>query len=213
VATLGLVVARGARGPVLALVDLADPSVVRTPIASFDASRSQAKLAFRDTPVELLGGEEGGAALVERLLDRAAVLVGFEQLGGAQRALEATREYALGRYAFGRPIASFQVIKHRLADVYAALELARSNGYYAAWALSSGNDELALAACTLRASASDAYELATREMIQIHGGVGFTWEYDCHLFYRRSKLLAAMLGSASHWREKLVQRLEARRFA
>jgi len=211
-ADLCVVVARGAAGPTLCLVDLHGPGVARAPLASFDPSRAQARIAFDGAAAEALGPADGAAA-IRALIDRAAVIAGFEQLGGATRALELTREYALGRYAFGRPIASFQALKHRLADLYAAIELARSNGYYAAWALSSGSDELELAACTFRAAASDAFELATREMIQIHGGVGFTWEYDCHLFYRRAKLASAWLGTASAWREKLIQRLEAREAA
>ena len=208
-ADLCVVVARGSAGPTLALVDLHAPGVSRAPLASFDPSRPQARIAFDGAAAEPLGPADGAAA-IRALVDRAAVMAGFEQLGGASRALELTREYALGRYAFGRPIASFQALKHRLADLYAAIELARSNGYYAAWALSSGSDELELAACTFRAAAGDAFELATREMIQIHGGVGFTWEVDCHLFYRRAKLASAWLGTPSAWREQLIQRLEAR---
>jgi acyl-CoA dehydrogenase len=211
-ADLAVVVARGDSGPALALVDLRGPGVVRTPLDGFDPSRPQARIAFDGAPAEALGPADGARA-IRTLLDRAVVMAGFEQLGGASRALEITREYALGRYAFGRPIASFQALKHRLADLYAAIELARSNGYYAAWALSSGSDELELAACTFRAAAGDAFELATREMMQIHGGVGFTWEYDCHLFYRRAKLASAWLGTPAAWREKLIQRLEAREAA
>jgi alkylation response protein AidB-like acyl-CoA dehydrogenase len=207
-AGLAVVAARDERGPVLALVDLHGPGVTRSPVQSFDPSRSLARLELVDAPAERLPGD--GAASLDGLLDRAAVLVGFEQLGGATRAFELTREFALGRYAFGRPIASFQAIKHRLADLYTKIEIARSNGYYAAWALSSGAEELPLAACSFRAAATDAFELAAQEMIQIHGGVGFTWEYDCHLFYRRARWLGAVLGTASAWREKLVQRLEAR---
>jgi alkylation response protein AidB-like acyl-CoA dehydrogenase len=208
-AGLAVIAAQGPAGPALALVELDAPGVARTPLESFDPSRPQARIAFDGASAEALGPADAGAA-IRTLLDRAAVMAGFEQLGGATRALELTREYALGRYAFGRPIGSFQVLKHRMADLYAAIELARSNGYYAAWALSSGSDELELAACSFRAAASDAFELASREMIQIHGGVGFTWEYDCHLFYRRAKLLSAWLGTPSAWRELLVQRLEAR---
>jgi hypothetical protein len=209
-AGLAVVVAKGPGGPALALVELGGSGVEKTALASFDPSRSLAKLAFRDAPAELLGDGRGGAALVDRLLDRAAVMMGFEQIGGATRAFEITREFTLGRYAFGRPVASYQAIKHRLAELYAKIEIARSNGYYAAWALSSGNEELALAACSFRAAASDAFELATQEMIQMHGGVGFTWEYDCHLFYRRAKWLSAALGTPSAWREKLISRLEAK---
>jgi acyl-CoA dehydrogenase len=169
-----------------------------------------ARLRFEGARAERLGAAGRGRALLEQILDRAAVMLGFEQIGGAARAFEITREFTLGRYAFGRPIASFQALKHRMAEVYAAVEVARSNGYYAAWALSSGSDELPVAACSVRGSACDAFELATQEMIQMHGGVGYTWEYDCHLFYRRAQGLAAMLGRASHWRELLIQRLEAR---
>jgi alkylation response protein AidB-like acyl-CoA dehydrogenase len=210
VAGLAVVVARDGGAPVLALVELDGEGVTRTPLASFDPSRSQARVAFDGAPAELLGAAGDAERTLSTLLDRAAVLVGFEQLGGAERCLELTREQALSRYAFGRPVGSFQAIKHRLADLFATIELARSNGYYAAWALSSGSDELELAACTLRASASDAFDLAAQDTIQIHGGVGFTWEYDCHLFYRRAKLLGAMLDTATAWRERLVARLEAR---
>jgi alkylation response protein AidB-like acyl-CoA dehydrogenase len=137
------------------------------------------------------------------------VLTAFEQIGGAERALELTREFTLGRYAFGRPIASFQVLKHRLADLYAAVQLATSNAYYGAWALSTGDPELATAACGARIMASDAFDLAGAEMIQMYGGVGYTWEYDCHLFYRRAKLLSLALGGPGEWRERLIERLSS----
>ena len=209
-ASVAVVVAKGASGPVLALVDLSSSGVERSRLQSFDPSRSVAKIVFRDAPAEALGSDAKGAAQLDTLLDRAAVMMGFEQIGGATRAFEITREFTLSRYAFGRPIASFQAVKHRLAELYAKIEIARSNGYYAAWALSTDSDELSLAACGFRAAASDAFELASEEMIQLHGGVGFTWEYDCHLFYRRAKWLSAALGTPSAWREKLIQRLEAK---
>jgi alkylation response protein AidB-like acyl-CoA dehydrogenase len=201
VAGLAVVVAREG----LALVDLEGEGVERAPLSSLDPSRSQAKVTFQNAPAEPL---QAGWPELERLLDRAAVLSAFEQVGGAERAFEMTRDFTLGRYAFGRPVASFQAIKHRLADLYVAIELARSNVYYGAWALEHDAPELAVAACGARASASDAFELAGKEMIQLHGGVGFTWEYDCHLFYRRAKQLALSLGTADSWREKLIQRLE-----
>jgi alkylation response protein AidB-like acyl-CoA dehydrogenase len=209
-AGVAVVAAKGPKGPVLALVDLTGAGVEKSALASFDPSRSLAKLVFTDAPAELLGSESGGAAQIDALLDRAAVRVGFEQIGAATRAFEITREFTLGRYAFGRPIASFQAVKHRLADLYAQIEIARSNGYYAAWALSTDSEDLALAACGFRAAASDAFEAVAEEMIQLHGGVGFTWEYDCHLFYRRAKWLSASLGTPGLWREKLIQRLEAK---
>jgi alkylation response protein AidB-like acyl-CoA dehydrogenase len=203
------VLARGNAGPSLVLVDLEGEGVTRTALESFDPSRSQAKISFSGAPAELLGEEGRGAELTSRLLDRAAVLMGWEQIGGAERTLELTREFTMSRYTFGRPVASYQALKHRLADLYAAIQIATSNGYYAAWALSEDNDELPVSACSTRVAASEAFCLGAHEMIQMHGGVGFTWEYDCHLFFRRAKLLSLALGSPSAWREKLVQRLEA----
>ena len=213
VADFAVVAARGASGISLYLVSLSDEGVKREVVRTFDPSRSAARLTLDGAPAELLGEEGRGAELAESILDRAAVLLAFEQLGGASRAFEMTRQFALERYAFGRPIASFQAIKHRLADVWCEIELARSNCYYGAWALSNEDPELGVAACLARVQASRAFELTTMEMIQIHGGVGFTWEYDCHLFYRRAKWTSAVLGSPSSWREKLITRLEAEKAA
>ncbi|MCH2170836.1 acyl-CoA/acyl-ACP dehydrogenase [Myxococcota bacterium] len=209
IAGLAIIVAREGESTSLVMVELDAPGVTCESLESLDPSRGLARLSFANAPAERLGEAGTGTRLADSLLDRAATLMAFEQIGGAERALEITREYCLDRYAFGRPIASFQALKHRLADLYVAIELARSNAYYAAWALDTGNAELGTAACAARAAASDAFELAGREIIQMHGGVGFTWEYDCHLFYRRAKLLSVALGSADLWREKLIQRLAA----
>jgi alkylation response protein AidB-like acyl-CoA dehydrogenase len=208
-ATFAVVLAKEGDALSLALVDLEGPGVERRAVRSIDPTRAAAEIRFADAPAELLGGPGEGWSLTERVLDRAAVLVSFEQVGGAERAFELTREHALERYAFGRPIASFQALKHRMADMYVTVELARSNGYYGAWALEHDADELGLAACNARVSAIQAGELTSVEMIQIYGGVGFTWEYDCHLFYRRAKHLAVVLGTATEWREKLVRHLVA----
>ena len=191
----------------LFLVDLKGPGVTRTVVKTVDPTRSHAQLAFDGTPAEPLGAPGQGWALVRELLDRAAVLVAFEQVGGAQAALDMGREYAMGRFAFGRPIASFQAIKHKLVDMYVATELARSNAYYAAWALSTGSPQLPVAAAAARVSATEAFWLAAKENIQTHGGMGFTWEFDCHLYYRRAKLLALSLGSARVWKHKLMTAL------
>jgi alkylation response protein AidB-like acyl-CoA dehydrogenase len=210
VAQIAIVAAKDDAGkPTLALVELGASGVTRTPSESFDGSRSQASLAFKGAAAEALPG--ANAQSIDHLLDRAALLFAFEQIGGAERALEITREFTLGRYAFGRPVASFQVLKHKMADVYCAIEIARSNAYYGAWALHANQPaELSLAAPASKVAASDAFTQAAEEMIQLHGGVGFTWEYDCHLFYRRARFLAQTLGSPSAWREKLVARLETR---
>jgi alkylation response protein AidB-like acyl-CoA dehydrogenase len=210
VADFAIVVARDAGGAVgCYLVELTGPGVSRAAVATVDPTRSHGRIALDGAPGEALGAPGQGWALVERLLDRAAVLVAFEQIGGAQAALEMAREYALGRFAFGRQIASFQAIKHKLADMYVGVELARSNTYYGAWALNTDAAELPVAAAAARVAASEAYYQAAKENIQVHGGMGFTWEFDCHLHYRRAKLTGLVLGSARRWKDLLVSRLEA----
>jgi len=208
VADLAIVVAQGERGPLLALVDLTATGISRGPVETIDPTRSHARIAFNDTPAETLGAAGEGEALLGQIQDRAAVLFAFEQVGGAQKSLHMARDYALQRYAFGRPIGSFQAIKHKLADVYVATELARSNAYYGAWALACNAPELPVAAATARVSASDAFFLAAKENIQVHGGMGYTWEFDCHLYYRRAKLLSLALGSTRLWKDRLITQLE-----
>src|SRR4029450_7527189 len=179
-------------------------------VATVDPTRSHARIVFERAAADPRARGGQGWPLAERLLGRAAVLVAFEQLGGAQASLEMAREYTLGRFAFGRQIASFQAIKHKLADMYVALELARSTAYSGAWALSKDAPELPVAAAAARVAASEAYFHAAKENIQAHGGMGFTWEFDCHLHYRRAKLLGLMLGSTARWKDKLISRIEAR---
>ena len=213
-ADLAVVTAQNEAGqPVLVLADLRAGGVARTVLETVDPSRPQARLVLDRVAGELLGAPGEGLILLQKLLDRAAVLMAFEQLGGATACLEMATNYARERYAFGRPIGSFQAIKHKLADVYIANELARSNAYYGAWALQTGAAELALAAASARISGIEAFHLASKENIQTHGGMGFTWEADCHLFYRRAKLLALTIGSATHWKHRLVDALEARNAA
>lgn len=213
VADFAIVAARSGKGLSLAIVDLEGDGVQRSAVGSFDPSRSLARVQLDGADADLLGAEGDGADLAEKVLDRAAVLVAFEQLGGAQRAFEITKDFMNGRYAFGRPISSFQALKHRMADLWCEIELTRSNAYYGAWALSNDAPELGIAACISRIAACKAYDLAGVEMIQLHGGVGYTWEYDCHLFYRRAKLLSVIFGSPSYWKDKLVTRLRAQKAA
>jgi alkylation response protein AidB-like acyl-CoA dehydrogenase len=210
IADLAVVLALESGKPGLFLVDLAGPGVTRETVETIDPSRDHARLVFSDAPAERLGAGGDGWELTRALLDRAAILIAFEQVGGAQACLTMARDYALERYAFGRPIGSFQAIKHKLADVYIATELARSNAYYGAWALATGAAELPLAAAAARVAATEAFHLASKENIQTHGGMGFTWAADCHLYYRRSKHLALTLGSAPWWQDRLVAELEAR---
>ncbi len=207
VADLGIVAARGADGIGLYLVDLRGAGVARSGLDSVDPTRSLVEIRFEGAPAERLG--EAGWDTVERMLDRAAVPLAFEQVGGADRALEMARDYALERIAFGRPIGSFQAVKHMLADMYVSATLARSNAYWAAWALATDAAELGQAAASARVSATEAFSHCARNNIQVHGGMGFTWEFDCHLFYRRAALLATALGGPALWEDRLVAQLRA----
>lgn len=192
----------------LYLVALDGAGVSRETVKTLDPTRSHAKIDFDNAEAELLGAAGDGWSQLEQLFDRAAILFAWEQVGGAEAAMQMARDYTMDRYAFGRPIASFQAIKHKLADMYIAHTLARSNCYYGAWALSTGAAELPVAAATARVSATEAFHECSKENIQAHGGMGFTWEFDCHLFYRRSKLLSVNLGSLPRWKDRLVTRIE-----
>jgi alkylation response protein AidB-like acyl-CoA dehydrogenase len=192
----------------LALVELKQTAVKRTPRETLDPSRGHADIAFDNANAEPLGKPGEGFSFANRVLERAAILMAFEQIGGADACLKMAKEYAMQRYAFGRLIASFQAIKHKLADMYVLNELARSNAYYGAWALSTNARELPLAAAAARISATQAFDFASKENIQTHGGMGFTWEADCHLFYKRSKELGLSLGPQRVWKDKLVTELE-----
>jgi acyl-CoA dehydrogenase len=193
----------------LVLAELNSPAVTRTVVRTLEPTRSQAHLSFDGAAAEPLG--EAGAAwrLFGEGRARAAVLMAFEQLGGADRCLEMARDYALQRWAFGRPIGSFQAVKHKLVDIYLRNTLARGHAYYGAWALATDSADLPLAAAGARTAASEAFNFAAQENIQVHGGVGFTWDYDCHLYLRRARLLALALGSVSEWQESIVTHLEA----
>jgi alkylation response protein AidB-like acyl-CoA dehydrogenase len=212
-ADYAIVLARGSdeageRGVQLALVDLKSAGVARREVATLDPSRGHAEIIFDNANAEALGKPGEGWSLANRVLDRAAILMAFEQVGGGDVCLVMAKEYALSRYAFGRPIASFQAIKHKLADMYVNTELARSNAYYGAWALSTNARELPLAAAAARVSATQAFDYAAKENIQTHGGMGFTWEADCHFYYKRSRQLGLALGPLRAWKDKLVTELE-----
>ena len=208
-ADFAIVAARGPDGaPGLYLAELSGATVTCSRRATIDPSRGHADLQFAGHPAELLPEATGPAALAA-LLDRGAVTMAFEQIGIAAAALDMATAYAKERYAFGRPVGSFQAIKHKLVDVYVALELARSNAYFAAWALANDAPELPVAAAAARIAACEVAWLATKENIQTHGGMGFTWDLDCHLYYRRAKLLGLALGSATEWKRKLISRLSA----
>lgn len=191
----------------LFIVDLDVDEVVRESLVTLDPTRDYARIHFSLAHAERLGSASLTRDDLHALLARACVPLSFEQLGGAQASLDMAVDYAKLRYAFGRPIGSFQAIKHKLADMYIAVELARSNAYFAAWALASSPSALPLAAATAHVCASNAFHLCSKENIQVHGGFGVTWEADCHLYLRRSKALAALVGGSAYWKEKIVSEL------
>lgn len=212
VAELAIVVCRVDDRPALAAVTLDRPGVERGTLASIDPLRPLGVLRLAGARAELLA-EGDVSAILDRLLDRTAMLVAFEQVGGAEACLDMARAYVADRRIFGRPLASYQSIKHKLADLYVAIELARSNAYFAAWAAAADASKRAEAAAVARLSALDAYEAAARENLQVHGGIGYTWEADCHFHYRRERLLAAMLGGRGRWADRLIASLPPRRAA
>jgi alkylation response protein AidB-like acyl-CoA dehydrogenase len=208
-AHFAIAAAREADALSLYLVKLEQPGITRAPVKTLDPSRKHARVEFSGVRAERIGEAGQGWAILTAARDRAAVLTAFEQLGGAERALEMGTAYAKERYAFGRPIGSFQAIKHMLADMYVSTALARSNALYAAWALSANAPELGVAAAGARVAATKAFQLCSTNNTQVHGGMGFTWEFDCHLYYRRSNYLALALGGPSYWEDRLIGQMLA----
>ncbi|MEM7118945.1 MAG: acyl-CoA dehydrogenase family protein [Chloroflexota bacterium] len=192
-------------GASLYLVPLRQEGISFESIKTIDPSMNHANIIFNGASAELLGAEGEGWTLLQKILDRAAVLYAWEQLGGSETCLAMAKDHAMQRYAFGRPIGSFQAIKHKLATMYVKNTLARSNAYYGAWALNSNASELPLAAATARVGSTQAYYFSSKESIQTHGGMGFTWELDCHFFYRRAKVLSVAIGSERVWSDKLIE--------
>lgn len=214
IATHAVVLAKEGSGTGLYIVALDQDGISRNALKTIEPTRSHAEIKLDGATGARLGHESGnGMTVLDQVMNRAAVLLAFEQLGGASRCLEMATEYAKERHAFGRPIGGNQAIKHKLADIYVKNEVARSNAYYGAWALSTDAAELPEAAAAARVAASEAFWFASKENIQTHGGMGFTWEVDCHLYYRRAKLLAVQAGSPAVWKEKLVSALEAKNAA
>jgi alkylation response protein AidB-like acyl-CoA dehydrogenase len=193
---VGLFVTRGREG------------VSAAPISSMDQTRKVADVRFDGAPAERLG--DGGWPAVQRLLDRACVGLAAEMLGGAERVLELSVAYAKDRVQFGRPIGSFQAVKHRAADMLLEVESLRNVVYYAAWGLERDHPDASLAASMAKAYASDAYRDVAASGIQIHGGIGFTWEADLHLYFKRAKASEVAFGDAAFHRERMAQILRGR---
>jgi alkylation response protein AidB-like acyl-CoA dehydrogenase len=210
VADLLLVVAEDAAGPSLFAVDPGD--VRREPLPTLDATRKQARLTFENTPARRIGSEGGAAGAVSTALDRAAAALAAEQAGGARRVLEMAVEYAKVRHQFGRPIGSFQAIKHKCADMLLDVECATSAAYAAGWAVQAaeqGGDEseAGVLACLAKAYCSEAYYRCAGENIQVHGGIGFTWEHPAHLYFKRAKSSEILFGSPRAHRARMADRL------
>jgi alkylation response protein AidB-like acyl-CoA dehydrogenase len=207
--TANLIVVAAKTGDNVSLFTVAGDAdgLTRTPLATMDQTRKQARLEFSGTPAKLLGTEGEGWPVLSRVLDLAAVALAAEQVGGAQKCLDMSVEYAKVRVQFGRPIGSFQAIKHKCADMLLEVESAKSAAYYAGWAAAELNDELPTVASLAKAYCSDAYFHAAAENIQIHGGIGFTWEHDAHLYFKRAKSSQLLLGDPTYHRELLAQRI------
>ena len=189
------------------VVDGDASGLARTPLATMDQTRKQARLDFSGVQATPLGETGAGWAALSKTLDQAAVCLSNEMVGGAQKVLEMSVDYAKVRVQFGRPIGSFQAIKHKCADMLLEVESAKSAAYYAAWAAAEDNDELPVVASLAKAYCSDAYFHCTAENIQIHGGIGFTWEHDAHLYFKRAAASQLFLGDAAYHRERLASRL------
>lgn len=180
------------------------------PVETIDLVRRSSRVTLPGAGAQPMAG---GAQAAEAFQHSAAILLAFEGLGGADAAMEMALAYTQQRVAFGRKIAGYQAVKHRLADMYIKNQLARSHAYYGAWALSTDAPELAQAAAGARLAAIDAYQFAAEENVQLHGGIGFTWESDCQFFYRRARTLTLALGGKAIWADRLVRALEMRNSA
>jgi alkylation response protein AidB-like acyl-CoA dehydrogenase len=207
VANLILVVGRTDAGLSLFGVKGDADGLTRTPLATMDQTRKQARLEFAGTRAHLIGTDGAAGPGLSKTLDLAAVALAAEQVGGAQRCLDNSVDYAKTRIQFGRPIGSFQAIKHKCADMLLEVESAKSAAYYAGWAAAEDSDELPVVASLAKSYCSEAYFHAAAETIQIHGGIGFTWEHSAHLYFKRAKSSELLLGDPSYHRELLAQRI------
>ncbi len=206
-ANLLIVAARTSAGVSLFAVDGDAAGVTREALATMDQTRKQAKVSFDGTPATLVGEDGGGWTTMNTVLDLAAVALAAEQVGGAQFVLDMAVQYAKDRVQFGRPIGSFQAIKHKCADMLLEVESAKSAAYYGMWCAAEMNDELPSVASLAKAYCSEAYFHAAAENIQIHGGIGFTWEHPAHLYFKRAKSSELMFGDPAYHRELLAQRI------
>ena len=206
-ADLIIVAAKTAAGTSLFAVAGDAAGLTKTALSTMDQTRKQAKLDLDGVQGTLIGTDGGGWDILQGMLDLAAVGLAAEQVGGAQMVLDMAVEYAMVRVQFGRPIGSFQAIKHKCADMLLEVESAKSAAYYGMWCAAEMNDELASTASLAKAYCSEAYFHAAAENIQIHGGIGFTWEHPAHLYFKRAKSSELLFGDPTFHREQLAQRI------
>src|SRR5918994_1916610 len=202
---VAVVVADTDDGPALYGVELGERERPRREPA-MDLTRELGWLRFDHTPAERLGG----AGEVEVLLDRGAAFTSAEMLGGASRAMDMAVEYAKERVQFGRPLGSFQAVKHRCADMLVDVEGMRSSAYWAAWCIGAADEDASVAASTAKIWCSDASKRVMASALQVHGGIGFTWEHDLHLFLKRAQLDQVSFGDAAFHRQRLADLLRPR---
>ena len=204
IADLVLVAARtGERLGVFA-VDSTAAKLTRVPLETMDQTRKQARIEFDNTSARLIGSLDRGQQAIETMLDHAMIAVSAESLGGTAKVLDMAVEYAKVREQFGRPIGSFQAIKHKCASMLVELESSRSAVYYALWAVSASDSDVPKLASLTKAFCTDAYLYASGENIQIHGGIGFTWEHPAHLYLKRAKNAQLFMGSSDWHRQRLA---------
>ena len=200
---------RGDDGLGLFAVEASAAGLTRRELVTLDTTRRQAELTFDACAARRLGTDGSQATALRRVLDRATVALACEMVGGAHALLDAAVEYAKLRMQFGRPIGSFQAIKHKCAEMLLEVELAAAAARYAAAAIDEDDAELPALASLAKAMAADAYMHAAIECIQIHGGIGFTWDHDTHLWFKRAKSSEVMLGDATYHRERYLALTEA----
>ena len=201
-----------AEGITLFLIDADTPGVAIRPLKTMDMLRRLSEVSFTEVKVgreQVLGPVNRGWPIMEAVMCAAWAALSIEAVGGAQKALDLSVDYAKVREQFGRPIGSFQAVKHKCAEMLLQLETARSAAYYAAWAISERSPDMPLAASVAKAWCSDAYRMIAGEAVQVHGGIGFTWEYVLHMYFKRAQAIEASFGNSANHRELIMKRLEA----
>ncbi len=205
-----VVAAQSESGPTLFLVDAHAEGIERQPVEVMDQTRKLADVRFVDVvvpPGAMLGEEGSGWDVLSQVYRIASVALALESVGGAQRVLDMAVDYAKVRIQFGRPIGSFQAVKHKCADMLVGVESAKSAAYYASWAVAEDNDELAVVAPLAKSYCTEKYFSAAAENIQVHGGIGFTWEHDAHLYFKRAKSSELLFGDPAYHRAMLADQI------